>query len=128
MNIREKIADFSTGKYKLITSVMFLVTLAVILWAALPSVFPDSFPFLNSLKVDTDPENMLPADEPVRVFHDSMKKELQLYDMVVVGVVNESHPDGVFNPQTLKNIYDLADYAKTLHWTEHGRETGVVEV
>ncbi len=128
MNIREKIADFSTRKYKLITTVMLLVTVFVILWAALPSVLPESFPFLNSLKVDTDPENMLPADEPVRVFHDSMKKELQLYDMVVVGVVNETHPDGVFNPQTLKNIYELANYAKTLHWTENGEEKGVVEV
>ena len=128
MNVREKIADFSTRKYRLITSVMLLVTSFVILWATLPSVFPESFSFLNSLKVDTDPENMLPADEPVRVFHDSMKKELQLYDMVVVGVVNETNPDGVFNPQTLKNIYELAKYAKTLHWTEHGEEIGVVEV
>ena len=128
MNIREKIADFSTEKYKLITSVIVLASTLVILWAALPSIFPETFPFLNSLKVDTDPENMLPPDEPVRVFHDGMKKELQLYDMVVVGVVNENHPDGVFNPETLNNVYELTKFAKTLRWTEHGEEIGVIEV
>ena len=128
MNIREKIAEFSIKKYKLVTIVMVLLTSVIILWAALPSIFPGTFPYLNSLRVDTDPENMLPADEPVRLFHDNMKKELQLYDMVVVGVVNEIHPDGVFNPETLKNIYELANFAKTLHWTEDGEEKGVVEV
>ncbi len=128
MDIREKVADFSTRKYKLITLAILIVTSFVILWAALPSVFPENFPFLNSLKVDTDPENMLPADEPVRVFHDGMKKELQLYDMVVVGVVNNTDHDGVFNPKTLKNVYELANYSKTLHWTEDDKEVGVVEV
>lgn len=128
MNLREKIADFSTSRYKLITSFMVLLSVLIILWAALPSVYPETFPFFNSLKVDTDPENMLPADEPVRVFHDRMKEELQLYDMVVVGVVNEKHPDGVFNPKTLNNVYELTEFAKTLRWTEHGEEIGVIEV
>jgi predicted RND superfamily exporter protein len=128
MNIREKIAEFSIKKYKLITAAMVLLTSFIILWAALPSIFPDTFPYLNSLKVDTDPENMLPADEPVRTFHNDMKRELQLYDMVVVGIVNDKDPDGVFNPKTLKNIYELTNYAKTLHWTENGKEVGVVEV
>ncbi len=128
MSIKEKISEFSINRYKLITAVMILVTAAVVLFAALPSVYPEKFPFMNALRVDTDPENMLPEDEPVRQFHNSMKKELQLYDMVVVGVVNEKDPDGVFNPQTLTNIYKLAEYAKTLHWTEDGEEKGVVEV
>jgi predicted RND superfamily exporter protein len=128
MNIRGKIADFATKKYKLITSAMVLLTFFITLWAAFPSIFPGTFPFLNPLRVDTDPENMLPADESVRVLHNGMKKELQLYDMVVVGIVNEKNPDGVFNPKTLGNIYKLANYAKTLRWTEHGNEVGVVEV
>ena len=128
MNIREKIAEFSIKKYKLVTAIMVMLTSVIILWAALPSIFPETFPYLNSLRVDTDPENMLPADEPVRLLHNSMKKELQLYDMVVVGVVDEKDPDGVFNPETLTNIYELTKYAKTLHWTEKGEEKGVVEV
>ena len=46
---------------------------------------PAAFPFLSPVKVDTDPENMLRRDEPIRVFHDRMKREFSLYDMVVAG-------------------------------------------
>ncbi|MBN1904815.1 MAG: RND transporter, partial [Deltaproteobacteria bacterium] len=127
MEIKDKITEFSIRKYRLVTAVIALVTAVIILWAALPSVFPERFPYLNSLRVDTDPQNMLPADEPVRVLNDSMKKDLQLYDMVVVGIVNEKHPDGVFNPGTLTNIYELTKFVKTLHWTENGEEKGIVE-
>jgi len=35
---------------------------------------------------------MLSPDEPVRVFHDEMKKRMDLHDMIVVGVVNEHDP------------------------------------
>ncbi len=127
MNITEKITEYSLKRYRLITLLMVIVTTIFILLSALPSVFPERFPYLNPLRVDTDPQNMLPSDEPVRVLNDSMKKDLQLYDMVVVGIVNEKHPDGVFNPETLSNIYELTRYAKTLRWTENGEERGVVE-
>ncbi len=69
--------------------------------------------------VDTDPENMLSPDEPVRIFHNATKKEFSLYDMVILGVVNTSHPDGVFNPETLNHVYDLTQYAATLSDPEH---------
>ncbi|MBF0450821.1 MAG: MMPL family transporter [Candidatus Magnetomorum sp.] len=128
MNIRKKIAAFSINQYKWVTTVIVLLTSVIILMAALPSIFPEKFPYLNSLRVDTDPENMLPANEHVRILHNNMKKVLQLYDMVVVGIVNEDHPDGVFNTKTLNNIYELTKFAKTLHWTENGEEKGVVEV
>ncbi|MCD6365131.1 MAG: MMPL family transporter [Planctomycetes bacterium] len=74
--------------------------------------------------MDTDPENMLSADEPVRVFHRRMKKALSLYDMVVVGVVNEKDPDGVFNPRTLKRVYELTEFAATLTGAEIGAAVG----
>jgi len=128
MNLKYTITDFSTRRYKAITVVLVLVTVVVGLLAAVPSIWPKDFTVLNPITIDTDPENMLPADEPVRVFHNQMKKELSLYDMVVVGIVNDKHPDGVFNPKTLANIYELTQYAKTLHWQEDGKEVGVVEV
>ena len=115
MDFKQKIATYSIEHYKLITIIMVLFTL--LLGAFIPLI-----------KVDTDPENMLPADEPVRVFHNQMKKELSLYDMVVVGIVNDKNPDGVFNPETLANIYELTEYAKTLRWQEDNKEVGVVEV
>jgi predicted RND superfamily exporter protein len=73
------------------------------------------------VQVDTDPENMLPSDEPVRVFHRDMKSEFTLYDMLVVGVVNGKAPDYVFNPETLKDIHALTAYAKTLHGAAIGK-------
>ena len=66
------------------------------------------------VKVDTDPENMLSADEPVRVFHDQVKKEFSLYDVLVLGIVNEVDENGVFNPKTLKNVQILTEFAATL--------------
>mgnify|MGYP000004234094 CR=1 FL=1 len=90
------------------------ITVVVGLLAGLPSAMPTVFSMLTGVRVDTDPENMLSKDEPVRVFHNRMKEVLDLYDIVVVGVVNDSHPDGVFNVETLRNIYDLTQYAKTL--------------
>ena len=110
---------------------MLVITIFLALTAALPSIWPDSFPYLHGVTVDTDPENMLSEHEPVRVFHDEMKKELALYDMIVVGVVNEHHSQGVFNPQSLKNIDQLTKYIKTLHWPDpenSSRQIGVIEI
>ncbi len=50
--------------------------------------------------MDTDPENMLEITEPARVFHNAAKKRFDLSDTVVLGVINEKDPDGVFNPDT----------------------------
>jgi predicted RND superfamily exporter protein len=59
------------------------------------------------IAIDTDPENMLPADQSARVLHNEAKETFKLYDLIVVGVVNESDPDGVFNPASLARIHDL---------------------
>ena len=115
----------------LITISMLVITISLALTAALPSLWPDRFPYLHGVTVDTDPENMLSEHEPVRVFHDEMKKELALYDMIVVGVVNENNKEGVFNPQSLKNIDQLTKYIKTLHWADPedpSRQIGVIEI
>ncbi len=61
---------------------VILVVTACFLW---------QFP---KVRFDNDPENMLPADEPVRVFHQTVKARYALYDFVIVGVVNDRHPDG----------------------------------
>ncbi len=116
---------------KLIAGLVALATTCLFLLAGLPSLWPDRFTALNPLKVDTDPENMLPEDEAVRVFHSQMKREMALYDMVVLGVVNEIHPDGVFNPESLAKVYELTQYAKTLRWPDPknpDKHVGVIEI
>ena len=57
--------------------------------------------------IDTDPENMLPADQGARVFHNEVKRNFTLYDIIVVGVVNEVDPEGVFNPASLQHVHEL---------------------
>ena len=68
----------------------------------------------TKLSVDTDPENMLPDTAPVRVFNSAMKTEFALYDLIVVGVVNEVDENGVFNVETLKNVYEITEEIKSI--------------
>lgn len=131
MKIGKQITEYSVTHYKLIISTMLIFAFITILGAALPSIWPETFPFLNPLKVDTDPENMLPEDEPIRVFHNQMKKEFSLNEIVVVGIVNDQHKNGVFNKSSLTKIYELAEFAKTLSWPDPKNpslETGVIGV
>jgi predicted RND superfamily exporter protein len=62
--------------------------------------------FIPKIIIDTDPENMLPATQPERMFHNMVKKQFNLYDSIVVGAVNQSE-QGIFNPKSLKAIEDL---------------------
>ncbi len=105
---------FCVDRPLVVTALMLVLTVAIGLVAALPTLWPDTFAPLHPLRVDTDPENMLPADEPVRVFHNRMKKLLALHEIIVVGVVRPDHPEGVFTPDTLANIKALTDHAKTI--------------
>jgi len=63
---------------------------------------------IPTIKVDTDPENMLPHDNPARVFHDQVKERFGLYDMLVVGVVNEG-PAGIYNQASLQSLHTLTE-------------------
>jgi hypothetical protein len=100
---------------------MVALTAGLALLAALPTVAPKAFPLLHGAHIDTDPENMLSAHEPVRIFHREMKSEFALYDMLVVGVVNDKAPDYVFNPATLRDVHALTAYAQTLRGSEIGK-------
>lgn len=129
MKLATWVADVSVKRRKLVVGVTLLLTGAVALAAALPSIWPDRFPSMNGVRVDTDPENMLPDDEPARVFHDATRERFQLHDIVVVGVVDEENPQGVFHPEALRHVHDLAAYAKTLRWEgKDGEQVGVVGV
>ncbi|MDP8262480.1 MAG: MMPL family transporter [Candidatus Ancaeobacter aquaticus] len=113
-----KVTEYALMHPKLIIGIMIALTL--VLGALIPMI-----------KIDTDPENMLSKNEAVRVFHDKMKKEFAFHDMVVLGIVNEKNPNGVFNPDSLKKIYELTEYTKTLRWQDKDdpeKQAGVIEV
>jgi predicted RND superfamily exporter protein len=118
MDFKQAITDYAIKHYKLITICMVVFTLA--LGALIPLI-----------EVDTDPENMLSKDEAVRVFHNLTKDQFALNDIVVVGIVNNKNPKGVFNPASLTKIYELTEFAKTLSWSDEKKpdeQIGVIEV
>lgn len=125
MGIGMRLVDWSTGHPRLVAGLMVFVTVFLAVLAAAPSLAPSAFPMLNPARVDTDPENMLSEDEGVRVFHNQMQRLMDIHDMVVVGVVNDDDPNGVFNVDSLNRVYALAEFAKTLQWPSRqgeGRE------
>lgn len=102
-----KLTDFSLRFPRLVV----LLTVAAVVFGLL------QFP---KVKFDNDPENMLSPDEPVRVFHNQTKAEYALYDMVIAGVVNTNHPDGVFNVETLGRIDTLTRQLLSLRQNADG--------
>ena len=118
MDNKQKITEYSLTHYKLVAAIMVVLTLG--LGALIPLI-----------QVDTDPENMLSEDEPVRVFHNETKERFSLSDIVVVGIINDKDPNGVFNPTSLSRIYELTEFAKTLRWPSEddpNEQIGVVAV
>jgi hypothetical protein len=118
MSAIQSITNISIKNYRMVTIAM--VAFTVILGAFIPLI-----------KVDTDPENMLSADEPVRIFHNQTKKKFDLSDIVVVGIVNNQDPNGVFNPSSLAKVYELTQFSKTLRWPSEedpNEQIGVIEV
>lgn len=91
--MRNSLLSFSMQRPTWVFVLLLLVTL---LFAAL----------IPLIKIDTDPENMLSEQQVDRLFHNQVKKDFQLHDLIVVGVVNEQ---GIFNPKSLQNLSELAD-------------------
>lgn len=76
---------------------VFFSVLLLVLTAALQ---------IPSIQVDTDPENMLPRDNPARLVHDRVKETFGLHDMIVVGVVNDG-PEGIYTRTALQDLHRL---------------------
>ncbi|MCF8130146.1 MAG: hypothetical protein K9N10_16670, partial [Deltaproteobacteria bacterium] len=132
MDTGKRVGIFAIEHPRLIAVCIIGITLVLAVLAGLPSIRPHTFDSLHSLTIDTDPENMLPEDEPVRVLNDRMKKIMSLHDMIVVGIVNDQDEDhGVFNPGSLKKVHALTRFARGLRWRNSNAPDqldGVVEM
>lgn len=71
-----RLVEFSLNHPKLIMALAAAVTIVALF--AIPNA-----------QIDTDPENMLSANEPVRLIHSEIKDEFNLSDFLVVGFVRE---------------------------------------
>jgi predicted RND superfamily exporter protein len=63
---------------------------------------------MTRIQIDTDPENMLPVDQADRVFHNLVEERFTYTDAIVVGVVNEDHPNGIYNVDSLAALHSLS--------------------
>jgi len=100
-NIAKKLVHFCTQKPK--TVYALLVLFAVVFTAQIPRI-----------KIDTDPENMLSAEHPARVFHNEVKTRFAMHDSIVIGIVDTSTENGVFTPASLTDIYDITESILTI--------------
>lgn len=72
-------------------STIFLVLLATV-------AFGIQFPKIH---IDTDPENMLPADQADRVLYNRAKQDFGINDLIVLGITDEA---GMFRPDPLARV------------------------
>lgn len=73
--------------------------------------------FIPSIHIDTDPENMLAEDETVRVLHNQLKERYNMHDIIVLGIINDVHTEGVFNQSSLTKIHELTEFVFSLQET-----------
>ena len=110
--LKNAVIDWAINRSRIVVALMVMV---VIVAGA----------FLSKVVMDTDPENMLMKTEPARVFHNETKKAFELSEIVVLGVVNEKDPQGVFTVETLGRIHELTEFAKTLKWRNPDDPSGM---
>lgn len=107
----KKISYWSVNNPRSAIGINIATAIVLLILVILPFITP--LP-LNKFSIDTDPENMLSSSEPARVFNKQMQKEFAIYDILVVGVINNNHNMGVFNPKSLSDIHNLTNYIKDL--------------
>ncbi|TAN63349.1 hypothetical protein EPN18_02700, partial [bacterium] len=113
MKIFLKLAEFSVRRPWLIIA---LTAIFAILFASR----------LASMKTDTNPKNMLPANSGVRVLNDGVEKTFGLYeDMLVVGIENDG---GVLNAGTLEKIKRVTNEVKLLKGVAERDVTGLTAI
>ncbi|MFT7163159.1 MAG: putative RND superfamily exporter protein, partial [Bacteroidia bacterium] len=98
---RTKATDFFyavTNRYKIILglSILLIVVAAT---------------FLPQMTRDTSTEAFIPKDDPVLLYRDNVREIFGLKDPMVIAVYNEA---GIYNPQTLKLIYEVGEQMKSL--------------
>lgn len=92
--MRHSVIRFVTERPRIVYAVIVLL---VAVMAAL----------MTRIEVDTDPENMLPAEQSDRVFHNAVEARFNHHDTIVIGIVNETHPNGIYNVDSLTALHGL---------------------
>ena len=93
--MKQAIIQLATGRPGLVYAIIVMLTLIT---GAL----------MTRIVIDTDPENMLPAEQVDRAFHNEVERRFTLYDAIVVGIVNNDNPQGIYNAESLAALHSLS--------------------
>ena len=88
---------------------------ALLLWTAV-TLLP--LPGLFFLRVDTDGRALVPRRDPAVLADAEIRERFHLHDLLVVHV-RTSHPDGIFNPATLRTVRAISEQLR-------GMDSGLV--
>lgn len=88
INRLESLTQFALDRPRTVIALALILTL----------LFAAQFPRMH---IDTDPENMLPADQPDRILYDRIKQDFGIHDLLVVGIVDEH---GIFREESLARV------------------------
>ncbi len=94
--MKQAVIKLSTERPKLVYVAVLLLTLIT---GAL----------ISQIQIDTDPENMLAPDQADRVFHNAVEDRFTLHDAIVVGIVNNTDSNGIFNVRSLSALHKLSN-------------------
>jgi predicted RND superfamily exporter protein len=86
--------------------ISFALTKPKVVYAIVLFMVVLSLAMIPGLNIDTDPENMLSVDNPQRVFHNQVKQDFLMRDMIVLGAVSEQ---SIFTPESLKVLQQLSE-------------------
>ena len=64
------------------------------------------------IHIDTDPENMLPADQVDRVLYNRAKQEFGIHDLIVLGITDEA---GMLRPDALSRTARIVERLMGIH-------------
>ena len=93
--MKQTLANFATDHPKTVYAIVLLLTIGL-------------GAMISGIRIDTDPESMLPETQSDRVYHNAIEERFSISDAIVVGIVNEQHPDGIYNVRTLTAIHELS--------------------
>ncbi len=83
-----------------------VLLLLVLVTAGLGSQLPKT-------TMETNIEEMLPKDLDAYINKKRLEKDFNAADMVVIGILNETDPAGIYNPHTLKLVDELTNWLRT---------------
>lgn len=94
MNVQlmNRCVDWGIANARIVYGLLILVVISAL--TALPSI-----------QIDTDPENMLASTNAERVFHNQVKRDFAMHDMLVVGITNTQDPAGIYALNTLAGLH-----------------------